>query len=301
MRRQHVAHAEDPAGHPVGVEDVEVLELLTGGREQDRDAGDLAHRQSRATAGVAVELGQHHAGEPDALTERLGGGDRVLADHRVEHEDHFVGVHGVAYRAGLTHQLLVDAEATCGVDDDDVVVLGLGLGQARRRDRDRVARTCLSPTFARHAGMRGEDVDTGAFADDLKLVDRTGTLQVTRHQQRRIPLSTKPFRELAGQRGLAGTLQAREHDHRRRGLGERQLAGFAAEDGDQFVVDDLDDLLGRVERARHLGALGAVLDACDEVAHDRQRHVRFQQRQPDLSGRRIDIGVGQPPFAAQPL
>jgi hypothetical protein len=30
--------------------------------------------------------------------------------------------------------------------------------------------------------MGCEDVDTGAFADDLKLVDRTGTLQVTRHQ-----------------------------------------------------------------------------------------------------------------------
>ena len=38
---EHVAHAEDPAGHPVGVEDVEVLQLLAGGGEQDRLAGDL--------------------------------------------------------------------------------------------------------------------------------------------------------------------------------------------------------------------------------------------------------------------
>ena len=136
---QHVAHAEDAAGHPVGVEDVEVLELLAGGREQDRHAGDLAHRQRRATAGVTVELGQHDAGEADALAERLGGGDGVLADHRVEHEDHFVGVDGVADRRGLAHQLLVDAEPAGGVDDDDVVVLGLGLGQARSGDGDRVA------------------------------------------------------------------------------------------------------------------------------------------------------------------
>src|SRR5690606_19588900 len=31
--RQHVAHAEDPAGQPVGVEEVEVLDLLAGRRE----------------------------------------------------------------------------------------------------------------------------------------------------------------------------------------------------------------------------------------------------------------------------
>ena len=136
---EHVAHAEDAAGHPVGMEDVEVLELLAGGREQDRHAGDLAHRQRRAAAGVAVELGQHHAGEADALAERLGRGDGVLADHRVEHEDHFVGVDGLADRGGLAHQLFVDAEAARGVDDDDVEVLGLGLGQAAGRDGDRVA------------------------------------------------------------------------------------------------------------------------------------------------------------------
>ena len=95
---EHVAHAEDAAGHPVGVEDVEVLELLAGGREQDRLAGDLPDRQRGATAGVAVELGQHDAGEADAVAERLGGGDRVLADHRVEHEEDLVGVDGVADR-----------------------------------------------------------------------------------------------------------------------------------------------------------------------------------------------------------
>ena len=156
IRREHVAHAQDAAGHPVGVEDVEVLELLAAGREQDRHAGDLAHRQRGTAAGVAVELGQHHAGEADALTERLGGGDGVLADHRVEHEDHFVGIHGVADRAGLAHQLLVDAEAACGVDDDDVVVLGLGLGQARGRDGDRVTRAPCRPNLrpCRDAGRR---------------------------------------------------------------------------------------------------------------------------------------------------
>ncbi|BDB43582.1 hypothetical protein IWGMT90018_40280 [Mycobacterium kiyosense] len=140
---QHVAHAQNAAGHPVRVEDVEVFELLPGGGEKDWHTGDFTHRQRGATAGVAVQLGQYHAGEADAVAERLGGGDRVLADHRVQDEQHFVGVDGVADGGGLRHQLLVDAQAPRGVDDDEVEVLGLGLGDAGGRDGDRVARAGL--------------------------------------------------------------------------------------------------------------------------------------------------------------
>ena len=98
---EHVAHAEDARGHPLGVEDVEVLQLLAGGGEHDRLAGDVPHRQRGTTAGVAVELGEHDAGEADAVAERLGGGDRVLADHRVDDEQHLVGLDRVADVGGL--------------------------------------------------------------------------------------------------------------------------------------------------------------------------------------------------------
>ena len=64
--------------------------------------------------------------------------DRVLADHRVDDEEHLVGLHRVADVGGLLHQLLVDAEPAGGVDDDDVVLVGAGLGDAGARDRDRV-------------------------------------------------------------------------------------------------------------------------------------------------------------------
>ena len=68
---EHVAHAEDARGHPLGVEDVEVGELLAGGGEHDRLAGDVPHRQRGTTAGVAVELGEDDAGEADAVVEGL--------------------------------------------------------------------------------------------------------------------------------------------------------------------------------------------------------------------------------------
>jgi uncharacterized protein YbjT (DUF2867 family) len=45
-----------------------------------------AHRQRRAAARVAVQLGQHHAGQRQRLLEGLGGVDGVLALHGVDDE-----------------------------------------------------------------------------------------------------------------------------------------------------------------------------------------------------------------------
>ena len=129
---EHVTHVEDARGHPIGVEDVEVVELLTVGREHDRRPVTPRDRERGTTAGVAVELGEHDAVEADALLEGLRGGDRVLADHRVDDEEDLVGVDGVADVGCLLHQLGVDAEAAGGVDDDDVVLLAARPRRSRR-------------------------------------------------------------------------------------------------------------------------------------------------------------------------
>ena len=300
---EHVAHAQDAARHPVRVEDVEVFEFLAGGGEHDRPAGDLTHRQRRTTAGVAVEFGEHDAGESDARLERLGRGDRVLTDHRVDDEQDLVRVGGLADVGGLPHQLLVDTEAAGGVDDHHVVVLGHRLVDTGPRHRHRIAGADAENTLAADAGprMRREHRHSGSFADDLQLRDRAGTLQVTGHQQRGVTLLLEPVTELAGQGGLTRALQAGEHDDRRRLLGELHAPGLTAEDPDEFLVDDLDDLLGRVEGGRHLCTLGALLDLGDEPADHRQRDVGFEQRQADLAGGPVDVGVGQSAFAAQIL
>lgn len=125
-----------------------------------------ADRQRGAAACVAVELGQHHAGEADTLTERLGGGDGVLTDHRVEDEQHLVGIDGRADGGGLGHHLLVDTQPPGGVDDDDVEVLGPCLGEALGCHRDGVA----GPGFRRCARVRREHRNPGPLTDDLQLV-----------------------------------------------------------------------------------------------------------------------------------
>ena len=67
----------------------------------------------------------------------------------------------------------------------------------------------------------------------------------------------------------------------------------------EFLVDDLDDLLRRVERRGHLFRRRALLDPGDELAHHGQRDVRLEQRDADLAGGRVDVGGGQPPAPAQ--
>ena len=136
---EHVAHVEDARRHPVGVEDLEVLHALAGAGEHDRAAGDRGDRQGRTTAGVAVELGEHDAGDVDALLEGVGGLDGGLADHRVDDEQHLVGLDRGADVGGLLHEVGVDGEAAGGVDDDDVVLRAAGLLDAGARDGDRVA------------------------------------------------------------------------------------------------------------------------------------------------------------------
>src|SRR5207302_1074652 len=71
-QRHHIAHPEDPLRHPVGVETLELIELLARRGEHDRLAGDRFHRQRGAAAGIAVELGHHYAVEVHDLRKLLG-------------------------------------------------------------------------------------------------------------------------------------------------------------------------------------------------------------------------------------
>ena len=170
----------------------------------------------------------------------------------------------------------------------------------RLASRDRVAGDLdrISDAVAR---LRRVDRDAGLLADDLELGDGVGALEVGRDQHRRAALLLEPAAELAGQRGLTRTLQTGEHDHGRRVLGELDPSRLATEDRDEFLVDDLDDLLGRVERLADLGAGGPLPDPVDELTDSRQRDVGLEQRDPDLTTRRVDVGLGEPALATKVL
>ncbi len=253
----------------------------------------MRDRQGGTAAGVAVELGEHDAGEVHAVEEGLRGGDRVLADHRVDDEQDLVRVDRGADVRGLLHQLGVDAQAAGGVDDDDVVLLLLGVLDRVLRHLHRVADTV--------ARLRAVEGHAGALGDHLELVDRVGALEVAGDQQRGVLLLLQPVAELAREGGLTGTLQTGEHDDRRAALGEPHPAGLATEDRDELLVDDLDDLLGRVQRTGDLGTECPLLDLLDEGPDDRQRDVRLQQRDADLAGGGVDVRLAQAALAPEVL
>ena len=68
-QRNDVAHAENAVGDALRIEILDGVELFAGADELDRLAGDRAHRQRGAAAAVAVDPGQHDAGEIEPLVE----------------------------------------------------------------------------------------------------------------------------------------------------------------------------------------------------------------------------------------
>ena len=245
---EHVAHAEDAAGEAVGVEQVEVVELLPRRREGDRPADDLLDAERGTAAGVAVELREDDAVEGEGLVERLRRRDRVLAGHGVDDEERVVRRHRVADAAHLVHQLGVDGEAAGGVDDDDVAAGASGLLDAVGRGGDRIAAALAA--VHRHVDLA---------AERAQLLDGGGALEVGADEERLAALLLEPAGELGRVRRLARALEAGHEDDRRRLRRVGDLDGLAAEGVDQGLVDDLDDLLGRVERLRQLRADGRVL------------------------------------------
>src|SRR5439155_6031466 len=118
-------------------------------------------------------------------------------------------------------------------------------------------------------------------------------LQVSGNEQRRVALLFQPAAELACECRLAGTLQAGEQYDGWRVLREAEPPGLAAENVDELLVDDLDDLLRGVECLADLSAAGAVFDVADEVLDHRQRDVGFEQPDPALAARGLDVGPAQ--------
>ena len=88
--------------------------------------------------------------------------------------------------------------------------------------------------------------------------------------------------------------------HGRPGV-EAQVVPLAAEDRDELLVDDLDDLLAGIQAGEQVGPDGALADARDEVLDDLEVDVGLEQGEADLAQRDVEVGLGDPCLAAQAL
>src|SRR3954470_2435394 len=286
--RHHVAHAEDALRHALGVEALELVELLPHAGEQDRLAGDRLDAERRAATGVAVELRHQHAVELDGRRELLGDVHGVLAGHRVDDEQDVVRLDRLADLDELAHERLVDVQAAGGVDDEDVLALLLGPVERPARDVDGVG-----------VGALLVDVGADLRADLHELVDGRGAVDVARRQRdRRVVLGLEEAGELGGRGRLAGALQAGHEDDRWRPRRERDAHRRAAHQRRELLADDLDDLLAGVELADDLAPEAALLDGRGELLDDLEVDVGLEQRETDLAHGLVDVVLGQRPVGA---
>jgi len=80
-----------------------------------------------------------------------------------------------------------------------------------------------------------------------------------------------------------------------------EAGGVFAEDVDEFVVDDLYDLLGGRERCRDFFADGAGADVLHEVGDDVEVNVGLEEGEADLAEGVGDVFVGDGALAAEGL
>ena len=113
-----------------------------------------------------------------------------------------------------------------------------------------------------------EDFRLRLPAHDLQLMDGGGTVDVARDEEGLLPLFFELQSELAAQRRLARALKpAHQNDGRRLG-GNFELGVRRPHEGDELFVDDLDDLLGGVQRGKHLLPHRLFRDVRDELLGD---------------------------------
>ena len=141
---------------------------------------------------------------------------------------------------------------------------------------------------ARSSGWR---LSGRAFVDRLadiardhpELLARGRAVDVHRNHHGAVAVLRKPARQLAGGGGFARALQPDDQENAGRLVGEAQLGFVAAQDLDQLLVNDLDDLLGGRKRAEHFLAHGLDFDVLDELFDDLEVDVGFEQRHADFA------------------
>jgi len=113
------------------------------------------------------------------------------------------------------------------------------------------------------------------LAELLQLRHRGGAVRIACDQQDALPFRAEHARQLPCAGGLARALQTNHHDDM--GLGSTKIHGRGLPQSlDQFIVDDLDDLLPRVQCLRDFRANGTFAHACNEGLDDAEVYVRFE-------------------------
>ena len=219
--------------------------------------------------------------------ERLGNGDCVLPGHRVDDKERVVRVQYLRDLPDLIHQLGVDGESAGRIADDHVATQTSRLSQACLRNIDGSRRLA-------------ENGHVDLCTQRSKLLDRRRPLEVGADQKRVAALRFEQVGQFGRVRCLARSLQPGHQDDGWRFRGERDGHRLATKALGQFFENDLDDLLGGVQRLVEFITNGTLANATDEALDHLEIDVGFEQCQTDLAKSLVDVGLAQPPLAPKP-
>src|ERR1019366_1259613 len=189
-----------------------------------------------------------------------------LAGGGIQHEQNFRRLHEVAQPHELLHERLVNLQTSGGVEDQNIAIV-------RFRKIQSLARNFQNVRFAALEKNRNFNL----FAERLELVHRGGTINVRRHEQRLTALFLQQLREFAGRSRFAGAVQA-DQQNRAGIFVELQRGVLRAEEFDEFVGNNFDDLLAGLDAGDDFRAERFGFDALDKIARDLEIHVGFEQR-----------------------
>ena len=272
------------------MEQLDHVQLFAGADELDGLSGGGPDGQCRAASGVAVQLGQHHAVDAQRVIEGLGGVHRVLAGHGVHHQQDLVGLHRGLDVPQFVHQRLVDVQTAGGIQKYHVVAVVGGVFHRLPGDGHGVD----LPHF-KHGNVQ-------LLAHHLQLVDGGGTVHVAGRQQRTLAeLAAHQTRQLRAVGGFTGALKAHHHHHGGAAVGGVQPGVGAAHQLGQFLVDDLDDLLGGCQALQHVAAHAALRHLGHEILDHLIADVGLQQSETHLAHTVADVGLCQAALALQAL
>jgi DNA-binding response OmpR family regulator len=127
---------------------------------------------------------------------------------------------------------------------------------------------------------------------DPKLLDGCGTVNICCNQEWAVPSFFIDTCQLARSCCLSRSLQTGQHDHGGGCGWETDLAVRGPHQIRELLLDNLDELLTRLDSLQHFLSGRLLLDAGKEVLYDLKRDVRLEQRHADLSQSLVDVGFG---------
>lgn len=159
------------------------------------------------------------------------------------------------------------------------------------------AATAMSTGFIRV--VEGKTGMSSCPASTVSCSIAARTVDVSRNQIRAHFLLAQQVGDFSGRGGFARALKAHKHDHRGFAALKIEPCGLAPEQGNQFVIDDFNNLLGRVHALERLLTQTLHAHAFHKVLDDFEIDVSFQKRQPHLAQARLHVFLGEPAVPAE--